>query len=152
MNDQQYKKIMRLFTVAWFSVLFVLLILILLSSRGEAKMRQYIDEKIQTVSLQQAKVLESLPEPRDGYTPIKGVDYFDGRSGTNGTNTTSIHTEKTIVEHTIEQVPIKGEDGRTLEVQVNPLTNDFEKRYVGDEFWQILIPCEKLLTTCEVKL
>ena len=57
----------------------------------------------------------------DGYTPVKGVDYFDGVDGTNGTN---------------------GDDGRDIEIRKN--STHVQWRYVGESSWTDLIPLADL--------
>lgn len=38
--------------------------------------------------------VESIEIPKDGYTPIKNVDYFDGKPGENGANGKSIKGDR----------------------------------------------------------
>lgn len=55
----------------------------------------YVDKAIETIELTPGP----QGEPgKDGYTPIKGVDYFDGKDGKNGTNGKDGYT------------PVKGKD------------------------------------------
>jgi hypothetical protein len=102
--------------------------------------------------------LESIPSPKpidgkDGYTPIKGIDYFDGKSikgekGDPGTN--SVSTVETI----IKEIPITGEKGDNglpglqLEIYVDPEYCILMTRYQGDDSWtlqaQLPKPCEVL--------
>lgn len=66
----------------------------------------------------------------DGYTPVKGVDYFDGQDGEDG------------------YTPIKntdyfdGEDGREVEFQKS--STHIQWRYVGDVSWTNLIPLTEI--------
>jgi len=61
----------------------------------------------------------------DGYTPVKGVDYFDGRDGQ------SIKGDK-------GDKGDQGEHGRTPSIRCNVELNQWEVKYEGDEDWTIL--------------
>ncbi len=79
-----------------------------------SKLEQIIEDKV-------TKKLTTIPPAKDGtngnngldgYTPIKGIDYFDGENGING---------------------------KTPELRINPLTGDIEWRYIGDRLWNVLL-------------
>jgi hypothetical protein len=56
------------------------------ASEGLASI-QYVDAAIATIELMPGPagpIGETGPKGEDGYTPIKGVDYFDGKDGANG--------------------------------------------------------------------
>lgn len=98
------------------------------------------------------KAIKSMPTPQDGYTPVKGVDYFDGASGkdgANGSNALSYNTTETV----IKEVPVNGMNGKDgadaprFEMQLSP-TGDLQTKYSDSRFWQTLIPCNKLLIVC----
>jgi len=83
-----------------------------------------------------SKKVDSL-NIKDGYTPIKGVDYFDGVNGTN-----SISTNTTIIEKTIEQVPVNGSngnDGLTPIPRCNISKNRWESRYNTYDLWKVIL-------------
>lgn len=120
-----------------------------------------INESIAALT-QEVRELKKMPSPKDGYSPIKGIDYDDGRDGsngrsgkngvdgTNGVNALSTHTENTV----IKEVPIEGkagEDGKDapiLQIRLNPYTSDLETKLSDNTFWETLIPCGKLLVGC----
>lgn len=87
--------------------------------------------------------INKLEDGKDGYTPIKGVDYSDGKDGVNGKdgkNSVSTHTSETIVRQ--EQIAL------FKDVRINPETKSLEAKLSTDQFWEILIPCEELLVGC----
>lgn len=114
--------------------------------------------------------IDNLPTPtdgRDGYTPVKGIDYHDGTNsvstnttvvkekpvnGQNGTNGDSAY--QIAVKHgfvgTEEQwlASLKGAAGIGVQVQLNQLTGDLETKRDNDDFWTVLMPCNKLLVSC----
>lgn len=98
-------------------------------------------------------------EPKDGYTPIKGVDYFDGNNGKDSLSTHTVETETITKEvHTqkevLTQVPVNGKDGYTPILQCNTIKNRWEFKNNADERWQILngepVKCTIDLETLEV--
>lgn len=93
--------------------------------------------------------------------PKNGIDGKDGVSiaGENGKDSVSTHTQTIIEKETVikEQVPLaplpakdgaKGADAPRLLIQLNPLTNNLETRYENTPFWEVLVPCEKLIISC----
>lgn len=92
----------------------------------------------------------------DGYTPIKGIDYFDGKNatplqienavneymsvnppkdGVSGKDATDEQVDESVKEH-LEASPPK--QGRTPIIQCNEKKNRWEVRYSLDDVWQLL--------------
>lgn len=124
-------------------ITWVLLIVLILSSWYAVYIikKDFIDsfDAIRT----QATINQIPTEPKSGYTPIKGVDYYDGKDGQDGKDSVSNHTETTI----IKEVPLKGidgidgkdgENGKTPDIQCNPKKNRWEVRYNKEDQWKIL--------------
>lgn len=74
---------------------------------------------------------------KDGYTPVKGVDYFDGK------NSISTYTTETVVK----EVAINGKDGvdgkngndgLTPELRCNIEKNRWEVRYSQESIYEVL--------------
>lgn len=116
MTERQAKQIRKLFVLTWFFMLVIVLLLLFLyvadgrpgpqgptgaqGSQGPAAVVDY--ERIDAIVTEKvAAEVEKIPVPKngkdgytpvkgvdydDGYTPIKGVDYDDGEHGTNGVN------------------------------------------------------------------
>lgn len=99
--------------------------------------------------------LVSFQPPRDGHTPVAGVDFplpEDGKTpacyyeesqcrGKDGEDSES----KTTIEKTIVKVE---RESPGMEWQLNALTGNFEIKLGTEDFWQILIPCEKFVNGC----
>lgn len=84
-------------------------------------------------------------QPLDGRTPVKGVDYFDGKDGKDGTDGAdgkdSVSTHVIEQQTVIKEIPINGKDGvdgRTPELSCNERENRWEIRYFGDTRWKLL--------------
>lgn len=85
---------------------------------------------------------------KDGYTPIKGVDYIDGNDGRDSLSTTTI-----VKEPIYTNIPIpgpkgekgdkgeQGSPGQTIVLRINPITLLSECRFLGDIDWQSLDEC-----------
>lgn len=156
MDDKQYKRLARMFTVMWlFLLAAVIVILFLMPKDNTAELKRYIDTRTDAVHLldvMEAAGFQQLP-PRDGIDGRNGVDGQDGKDGTDGK---TIVTER-IIHETITLPGEKGaqgdrgEPGLTPKLQINPVTGDLETQYEGDKFWQVLIPCAQLQKTCEVQ-
>lgn len=93
------------------------------------------------VEVRLKNALQSI-EVKDGYTPIKDIDYKDGIDGLNGRDgvngkdgkdSLSTHTIETI----IKEVPVNGEDGKTSETRCNESRNRWEVKYSDSDSWQI---------------
>lgn len=78
----------------------------------------------------------------NGYTPQFGVDYFNGRDGKD-----SISTQTTIIEKTIEQVPV---DGKTPILSCNTSKNRWEVSYNNGDTWQISLDRNKKPVKCTI--
>jgi len=102
----------------------------------------------------------------DGYTPVKGVDYFDG------TNAVSFSVQNYVLREVTKEVSIPAKDGLTPacyfevdqckgpqgntgqngesgdEVRINDETGDLEKRKIGERYWETMLPCIKLQVGC----
>lgn len=109
--------------------------------------------------------LSETPVPKDGYTPIKNVDYFDGDDGSNGRNGRDAEdgddgtsgtkggnglsayelwlragNTGTLLEF-LESLKVKGDPGnagRTLEQRCNAIKLRVEQKYTDTETWEIL--------------
>lgn len=95
------------------------------------------------------------PPGKDGYTPVKGIDYrdgIDGRSivgpkgndGKDGQNATPEQIAQAVAEYCANG-NCKGEkgnqgepgaSGREIELRYNQSKERWEYRYVGDDAWQ----------------
>lgn len=112
---------------------------------GKSAYQSALDTGFKGTELEWVKSLQAAPA-KDGE---KG----DTVVGPKGENSVSTHTE-TIVEKqtTVEkQVPLKGENGREVEMRTNPLTKDIEWRYSGTRGWNVLLEICELKDTCEAK-
>lgn len=73
------------------------------------------------------------PKGDPGYTPIKGIDYINGKDGVNGTN------GKDGIPGTDGTNGTNGIDGATgLTPEIECLNGDFVTRYPGDDSWRVL--------------
>lgn len=149
MDDKKHKQLMRLFTFAWFSVLVLLVVLLLVSHDSNQKMRQYIDGEIKNVRLQVANT--DVPQHITGKDGADGQDGKDGANGKNGQDgvTTLLTVHETVVTPGQKgDKGDKGEPGVSVDIRVNPQTGDIEKYYGDDDFGEVLIPCGLLLKGC----
>jgi len=114
-----------------------------------------IESSLRQIAEAQAK-MPKVMNGVDGHTPVKGIDYQDGQNGSNGLNGKSSVSKdtSTII---IKETPVKGDKGDKGEsadpaplqvARVNPSTGDLETKYDNTDFWQVLIPCKKLLAGC----
>jgi hypothetical protein len=148
MNDKQYKKLMRWFTIAWFSLLVLIVVMIYTSYQGSTReMRNYVNQQIDP-----KKLMETIEVPE----PVPGVKGEKGEDGT-----TTIIEKKTVVHEILPgekgekgdkgdrgEKGEKGDPGTVIDVRINPVTGDLEKLYVNDDFAEVLVPCERLLIGC----
>ena len=121
-----------------------------------------IQRSINDIQFANAEAIKKI-EVKNGYTPIKGVDYDDGGigpQGVPGNNAVSTHTiEK---ETVIKEVPIPGPQGPqglmgytgktgpagpALKVIINPFTCVLSTMYEGDD---AILDVVKLSAPCEV--
>lgn len=116
--------------------------------------------KLSSMETRLNRLVSSIPQyalPKDGYTPIKNVDYVDGIDGVDGkdgTNAVSTHTETTIVK----EIPIPGQDGRdgrdgrdgkdakNMSIAIDPETCVLSLKWDGDDFPLDLVK----IPNCEV--
>lgn len=144
-------------------VLILLVILAFASTMFVASYKIAQKQMQQSVAAEMEKQISSI-KMLNGKTPVKGVDYTDGkdgndgrngRDGTNGANgkdSVSTHTETTVIK---EQPLVglegqRGADAPMQQIRLNPVTNDLETKLSNTIFWQVLIPCDKLIVTCLV--
>lgn len=92
--------------------------------------------------------LKSPSNGKDGITPIKNVDYFDGKDGKNSQSTKIILKEReTVIRERVAQ-PKNGRDGKDAPITLircNVERNRWEYKLYGDETWGVLndeeVPC-----------
>lgn len=90
---------------------------------------------------------------KDAYTPVKGIDYFDG---VNGTNSVSFSIKETVLKEVPVVGPIgpsgsNGKDGLDApiqEIRVNPDNGDLESKLTNTKFWTTLITCSEYRLEC----
>lgn len=121
-------------------LLFVIALLLVANIFIALEQSGVVDVKIQTALKQHADSIK-IPEPikpKDGYTPRKGVDYFDGQPGHNAS---SAQVEVAVEEY-FKKNPVKngksGTNGKTPEVACNEEKNRWEVRYGLEEAWQLM--------------
>lgn len=102
---------------------------------------------------------------KNGYTPIKGIDYQDGK---NGLNAVSYSVTSTV----IKEAPLLGVPGKSTyelwldlgntgsaedfieslkirqDIRVNPETKDVETKYSDQRVWTVLFPCVAYRLVC----
>lgn len=145
--DDELKKIKKYNRRIW--ILLSLLVILVMFGIVLA----YFHDKPQIVNnytSQQGKAGESIigPQGISGYSPIKGVDYFDGAKGETGSH--GIQGEQGIQgdqgvkgdKGDIGEVGPQGRIGRTAFSRVNQETGQSECRYAGDEAWQPESECQ----------
>ena len=98
-------------------------------------------------------------QAKDGYTPVKGIDYFDGAQGINAMS-------YNVTNKIIKEVPLAGTTGNNgndglpgkdgtdgkdapiQELRVNSSTGDLESKLTSDSFWTTLVACSDYKTEC----
>lgn len=105
-----------------------------LNTRDE-RVKRNVEEVVATINANTRPI--STIAPVEIHTPVKGIDYSDGKAGKDGTNgkdgfngTNGISIKG--------DMGIDGKDGLTLEIRCNTVKNRWETRYVGDPTWQIM--------------
>lgn len=102
-----------------------------------------LDQKISNLQ----NKINSIPNNeglKDGYTPVKGIDYFDGNNGKDGYAINGIDGKDSKSTHILEketiikEVPIPGPPGLTPEIQCNTLKNRWEIRFGIDSNYQLM--------------
>ena len=133
-------------------ILTVLVVVLVLLNVFSVSSSSQMSASIQAI---QSKVNNLPKEPivyvgKDGYTPVKGVDYRDGVDGKAGINSISFVTTETIVKEVpLVGVPgLDGLDAPTLKIQVNPDTRDIETRLSNERGWGILVLCADYRNEC----
>lgn len=98
-----------------------------------------VEEKIQIIKDMIRKEPEIIKEIRglDGYTPVKGVDYFDGQKGDTGDQGLKGDTGET------GKTGQKGEDGQNgkdayFDIRCNQNRNRWEVKFSPEDSWQVL--------------
>jgi len=117
-----------------------------------SNLKRSIDDKTSKVVIYQAK---------DGYTPVKGIDYFDGSSGINAVSysrTETVVKEVPLMGNTgdegktppcyYEDTQCRGTNAATQELRINPYTGDLESKLTDADFWTTLVPCAQLQVGC----
>jgi len=141
-------------------VLTVIFLLVILVSFITYKVAT-IENSLNIIIQQQdsLKVIKGI-NGKNGYTPIKGIDYFDGAPGKDGTNAISTNTVVEKDTTTVQEVPLQGtqgaqgepgtpgKDAPELEIQIDPTTGNLETKYSTDAIWNTLVPCQQLLVSC----
>lgn len=144
MNDQQNKRLMRLFVITWLLLAVILVIFILQLMKGPDKeVNNYAGPKGDT-GLQGIQGVQGQPGPMG----------LQGQVGQQGEAGKTIERE-IIIEKT---EPVKGDPGekgdkgeqgdpgRSPELRKNEETGDVEWRMEGDTLWQTL------LTKCDLEV
>jgi len=117
------------------------------------------------------ETLASLPKDpivyvgKDGYTPKLGLDYFNGRDGSDGINSVSFSTTEIIVK----EVPLIGQSAYDIwldqgnsgtqedfidslkvsqDIRVNDETKDIETRLSTQRFWKVMVYCADYRLVC----
>lgn len=122
------------------------------TTQKEDELRSLKDVIKTVVQKEVASIGLRLPEPKDGYTPRKNIDYFDGKPGENGRdgkdgqNVTDAQVDKAVKKYFKENpIVVKdgvdgkdGSDGITPEIRCNAVRNRWEIRYGIEEAWQVL--------------
>lgn len=122
--------------------------------------RGLLDIKVNSAVSKAVSNIKVPAKPKDGYTPIKNIDYFDGKDGANVTDTQVQQAVDTyMATHPIKngkdgRTPVKGKDytdgingnnGATPQIRCNTVRNWWEARYSSSDNWQLLngekVPC-----------
>lgn len=130
----------RIVVTTWFMMALMILsniiaIYLLVDAKMSLKpeIKQYVAEEIKKIDF---KTPSNGINGINGYTPVFGIDYFNGKDGIDSVSTTT-----TIIEKTIEQVPVNGidgTDGLTPMIRCNTEKNRWEYRYYDYDGWQVL--------------
>lgn len=115
--------------------------------------RGRLDIKVNSAVSKAVSSIRVPTRPKDGYTPVKNIDYFDGKDGANATDSQVQQAVNTyIANHPVksgkdDRTPVKGKDyrdgldgdpGLTPQIRCNPTRNWWEVRYSTDDNWQLL--------------
>lgn len=86
-------------------------------------------------------------KPKDGYTPKKGVDYFDGKNGSDGNNATDEQIQNAVNTFMQSHPLPSGADGKegsdgtngfTPTIRCNTFRNRWEVKYSDTGAWKLL--------------
>jgi len=108
-------------------------------------------------------------EGKDGYTPVKGKDFFDGKNGVNAVSYSVTNTQ-------VKEVPLVGQVGQSaydiwvdmgnigtktdfieslkaqpapeLQPQVDPETKDLQFKLSTDKYWHTVVECKEYRLEC----
>lgn len=118
-------------------------------------------KNLESLLSKQPKIVQPV-QVKDGYTPIKGIDYNDGVNGSTpdcyfeesqcrgkdsiSTHTNTITNEK---ETIIKEVPIEGRAGPaglTQQIELDTVSCILKSKYITDDIWtdiaQLPKPCK----------
>lgn len=142
MDNRQYHKLLAFFITAILILMTIVgLMIAILNKPKDIQINNYVGKDGQSIKGDPGE---------NGYTPVKGVDYFDGVDSVS-TNTV---IEKQVFETMKELVfvPVKGDTGEAGEpspqliVKVDYDTCQMKTMYEGDDLWktiaQLPSPCE----------
>ena len=129
----------------------LLTVLNLLSLIYSSQSKSEIESLKDSVNNKTNKVV--VYQGQDGYTPVKGKDYFDGAAGVNSMSYSISNTVVKEVPLVGERGPagengINGLDAPVQEIRINPDTGDLESKLTGYKFWQTLVSCNQLQVGC----
>lgn len=130
--------------IAWMLLLLLVgmsVFTIYLLSTKDDEIRKSINDSVKS---EVAKII--IPTPKnglDGYTPVKGVDYFDGINGLNATDeqvqkAVNVWFEKNPLQVVQPKDGSDGMNGITPQIKCNTTKNRWEVRYGEDQSWQLL--------------
>lgn len=153
MNDQYYKKLRRMFVVTWVALIFFAVLAILsITAWGTTSHKAIAGPVGPTGPTGESTVGPEGPVgPVGPQGPIGPVGILN--LPTPPTQTVVAQGEKGEKGDSGEKGP-QGEPAppaREVEFQRNPITNDLEWRYVGDDLWTVLFEGCELLNVCEAK-
>lgn len=153
MDDKSYKRLVRLLIISWVLIVILIFLLASLSSYQISQVRSVIaSSKPQVITVPESE--PPIPA-KDGYTPIKNVDYFDGQNGQDGQNASDEQVDRA-VEKYFAAHPVKdgqdgkdGKDGATGDTGATGLPgriiwiseDGLQCRYNGDSRWQPIGEC-----------
>lgn len=129
----------------WFLVLIVILLFWWSNSHNTEGLKKYVDQRVNEVAMQQ-KLANDVRQPVDGEDGKNGAD---GQTTVIEKHTTEIVTKTETIQGEKGEKGDKGDPAPKLEVQFNEQTGSLETKYDTDNFWQVLIPCGKLLVGCK---
>lgn len=138
--------------IALWSVIILIVLLCILNTFIIIKNNEHQTDSVDYKINQITKLISELPkgtqilEAKDGYTPVKNKDYFDGTNGKDGIN--GADGQNGSNGHSGEQGE-KGDNGTDayIELVCNEEKNRWEVRYSIDELFQVLNGTETKCST-----